>query len=566
MKLRNYEVMLAGLLLTGCSSNPLLQTGRATSTEAIEAIQQSLEPGQSAQKTTAGVPPQVAQALLPPLQTGFQDTSERFDVSAEDLPAAAFFAGLVRGTGFNVLVSPKVDTQITLHLSNVTLPEVMDMLGDQYGLDIVRTGKLYKVMPNGLQTRIFQIDYLNFKRSGGSETQVSSGQVSSGSGSGGRSSRSGGSSGGASGSSAGSEDRIIGTRITTSTDSDFWVSLQQAVQMIVGTEAGHQVISTPDAGVLLVKASGEQLRAVEDYLRRTQLIMDRQVIIEAKILEVALNESFQQGVDWTYLEKITDKVSADGSAKRFFQGDLNSQLLTSPKVGGVFSASLQVSDFNGLIELLGLQGNVQVLSSPRISTVNNQKAVIKVGTDEFFVTDIDFDQNNGSSSSTNNTTTSVELTPFFSGISLDVTPQISEAGDIILHVHPAVSNVVDQQKIITIADRDVTLPLAQSTVRETDSIVKAQSGQIVVIGGLIQHSSEDNNASVPWLSDIPWIGEVFKQKRFSSKKSELVILLRPVVTDAAAQRADISASAARMQTLQQLLQAPESPAPQAARQ
>ena len=120
------------------------------------------------------------------------------------------------------------------------------------------------------------------------------------------------------------------------------------------------------------------------------------------------------------------------------------------------------------------------MSSPRISTINNQKAVIKVGTDEFFVTDIDFDDNNSAVTATDSTSTSVELTPFFSGISLDVTPQISESGVITLHVHPSVSEVNDQEKVITIGERDVTLPLASSTVRETDSVIRAESRQIVV--------------------------------------------------------------------------------------
>src|SRR5690606_27423394 len=172
----------------------------------------------------------------------------------------------------------------------------------------------------------------------------------------------------------------------------------------------------------------------------------------------------------------------------FTAQSLAGQTITASDIGGLFSASVRAGDFSGLIQLLGKQGNVQILSSPRIATVNNQKAVIKVGTDEFFVTDIDFDENNSAITATDRTSTSVELTPFFSGISLDVTPQISEDGAITLHVHPSVSEVSDQEKVITVGERDVTLPLARSTVRETDSIIRAESGQIVVIGGLIQNT------------------------------------------------------------------------------
>lgn len=156
----------------------------------------------------------------------------------------------------------------------------------------------------------------------------------------------------------------------------------------------------------------------------------------------------------------------------------------------------------------------------------------------------------------------MELTPFFSGISLDVTPQISENGVITLHVHPSVSEVNDQEKVITIGERDVTLPLASSTVRETDSVIRAESGQIVVIGGLIQNSSEDNNSAVPFFSEIPLVGELFKQRRFQSRKSELVILLRPIVAGMPEMNADVSASRERMNVLRELLQSSESVTPE----
>jgi MSHA biogenesis protein MshL len=195
----------------------------------------------------------------------------------------------------------------------------------------------------------------------------------------------------------------------------------------------------------------------------------------------------------------------------------------------MFAVGGSSSDFAGLIRLLSTQGEVQVLSSPRISTVNNQKAVIKVGSDEFFVTNI------SSSTSTNSSSTitspDVTLTPFFSGIALDVTPQISGNDDVILHVHPSVSEVVDQIKVITVAGQTQQLPLALSTVRESDSVVKAKSGQVVVIGGLMQNSSANEDGGLPGLSDIPIIGNLFKQKKRVNVRSELVILLRPIVVD-----------------------------------
>ena len=551
--IRPIAAAMLALTLAACSNNPLMRTSAATSTEVAGEIDSTLARAEqqgagAGQVGTApgALPADISSQLLPPLSSS-QQQDERFDVDASGIPAASFFAALVEGTRYNVVVHPGVTASISLRLGDVTVPEVMDIAADLYGLDITRNGRLFRVAADEVQTRLFPIDYLHFKRKGGSETRVSSGQVSS--------ARSNNDSGSSDNSSSGETRNLVGTTISTQTESDFWQDIQNALAMIVGRDGG-QVVVNPGAGLVMVRAGSEDLRMVEDYLRRTELIMQRQVVLEAKILEVTLNEGYQQGISWA------DVQSSAGRANYFTSQSLGGQALRSPDIGGLFSATVSAGDFTGLIQLLGEQGNVQILSSPRISTINNQKAVIKVGTDEFFVTDIDFDDNNSAFTATNRISTSVELTPFFSGISLDVTPQISEDGAITLHVHPSVSEVADQEKIITIGERDVTLPLARSTVRETDSVIRAESGQIVVIGGLIQSSSEDDNAAVPFFSEIPLLGELFKQRRFESRKSELVILLRPVVANASQMQADVRASRERMNVLRELLESSESVKPQ----
>ncbi len=551
-------IVAAAMVLTACSNNPLMRTGAATSTDAADDIVRTLEEVEAGQQgmsdapkpATPAMPADISAQLLPPLAAD-NDLEERFDVNARGVAANSFFQSLVTGTRFNVVVHPEVSTEIDLRLRDVTVPEVMDIVADLYGLDIQRKGRLYQVNADRIQTRIFPIDYLHFKRKGGSETRVSSGQVTS--------SRSNGNN---NGTDNGETRSLIGTAISTETESDFWQDLRTAVEMIVGTGDGGQVIVNPGPGLIMVRGGSEQVRLVEDYLRRTELIMQRQVVLEAKILEVALNEGYQQGINWSDLQRASSVTAADGLPAEFTAQSLAGQAIQTSDIGGLFSATFREGSFTALIELLGTQGNVQILSSPRISTVNNQKAVIKVGTDEFFVTDIDFDDENSTVTGSDSTSTSVELTPFFSGISLDVTPQIGEDGNITLHVHPSVSEVNDQEKIITIGERDVTLPLAASKVRETDSVVRAESGQIVVIGGLIQNTSEDTNSSVPFFSEIPLVGELFKQRRFESRKSELVILLRPVVAQASTMNADVSASRERMEVLRELLQSSRSVTPE----
>lgn len=200
----------------------------------------------------------------------------------------------------------------------------------------------------------------------------------------------------------------------------------------------------------------------------------------------------------------------------------------SASIGGLTGLSFTNADFSGVIELLSTQGNVQVLSSPRITVTNNQKAVIKVGEDEYFVTEISSTTTTGTATTT---TPEIQLTPFFSGIALDVTPQIDKNGEVILHVHPSVTITDEQTKVIRLGAENFALPLAQSSVRESDTIIRAKSGEIVVIGGLIETRKVDTESKTPLLGDIPLLGELFKSKSETTQKKELIIMLKPTVVE-----------------------------------
>jgi MSHA biogenesis protein MshL len=287
------------------------------------------------------------------------------------------------------------------------------------------------------------------------------------------------------------------------------------------------VIVDAQSGLIMVRGFPDELAAVDEYLNRAELSLQKQVIIEAKILEVTLNSGFQSGIQWSSLSSGSDVT-----------GQLTSEsVLNADNLAGIFSLNFNTSDFTGVIQLLQRQGEVQVLSSPRISTVNNQKAVIKVGTDEFFVTEIS--NSTTSTSTTTSTAPEISLTPFFSGIALDVTPQIGQNNEVILHVHPSVTDVVEKNKTIDVGGSIYNLPLAFSSIRETDSIIRAASGQVVVIGGLLQNKKSKTDASVPWLSKIPILGYLFQQTVRENTKSELVILLQPKVIEPSGWNAEI---------------------------
>lgn len=551
---KNVMILLGSILLSACANqNALLQTPKANSTSSIDQINDTLDQvlliqDQKAKilaleaQSPVDVPDNVVNALTPAMMPGQapkkrnKNKVSRFDIGVSNLPAADFFAGLVEGTKLNIVVHPEVDGVISLQLKNVSVSEVLEITRDIYGYEFERKGSLIKIFPLGLRTEIFEINYLNVNRTGGSETRVSSGQITA-SGSSGSSSTD---STDSSSSSSGQSSSGAGTQINTQNENNFWQNLNATLKLIVGNEAGRMVVVTPSAGVVVVKADSKGLASVKSYLKSAELILQRQVIIEAKILEVTLSDGYQQGIDWNFSDA-SSSLDSNGIPDNGINLAQLSKEVISGSAGGIFASTVKVGDFNTTINLLGTQGNVQVLSSPRIATVNNQKAVIKVGTDEYFVTDIEFESNNDSNSSS----TDIDLTPFFSGIALDVTPQIGDDGKIVLHVHPTISKVEDQEKIITISGENVSLPLAFSSIRESDSVIAAEDGQIVVIGGLIQNNSVDNNSSVPFLSDIPLLGELFKQKGNSTEKTELVILLRPIITGENTFNDDIRASQQR---------------------
>jgi MSHA biogenesis protein MshL len=461
-------------------------------------------------------PPSVQAALMSPLgSTQLARSGPRFDVAAKDMPANEFFLSLMDGAGKNIVVHPEVTGNITFSLRNVTLEEVLAAVRDSYGYDFSRTSYGYQIMPNQAITRTYDVNYLNLQRQGVTDTEVSSGQVTT--------SDDSNSSGNSTTNSTSSTTRPA-TQLTTTSNVDFWKELSGVVGMIVGSEEGNRVVINPQAGLLVVRASAADQQSVEGFLKQAHVNLQRQVILETKILEVNLFDKFQAGVDW----EVAGSKGIVGVA-----GDL---LVGPQTVGGVFSASLNVGDFQGALQLLETQGDVRVLSTPRISTLNNQKAVIKVGTDEYFVTDLSASttSSNNSGNGSDTATPDITLTPFFSGISLDVTPQIDDHGNVTLHVRPSVSKVTQSDTQINLGDKIgvLELPTARITSRQTDSIVRARSGQVVVIGGLLQNDNENVDANVPWLSSLPLVGWLFQQQRKNLRKSELVILMRPqVVSD-----------------------------------
>lgn len=513
------------LLLTACSS----LTVRDAQTQ--KQMQAAYELPANAQ---AQPPAGVSAALMPPVQLqlpgiGDTQTETRFDVKVRRVRARDFFLSLVEGTPYNMVIHPKLGGYVSLDLKNTTVPEVMRVVRSVLGYDYRLQGNTIQVFPNGIHTRIFKVDYLAVKRTGESLTTSKTGQISVN---------------GSNSSDTGSNSSNSST-IQTGSNSDFWEELKSSLTMLIGSGSDNQVSVNPQTGMVMVRAEPSEMRVIEDYLEQSQNILHRQVIIEARILEVTLSDAFQTGINWSSLQQ--DSVTGFTGGGSIFSGtgasslqgsngllDLNASTAAinnaTSSLGGLLTFGLSTPDFSAFIELLKSQGDVQVLSSPRVSTINNQKAVIKVGNDEFYVTNIE--TQNNTSVAGGNTSVSVELDPFFSGVALDVIPQVSKNGDVVLHVHPAVSEVREQTKKVETSFGDLSMPLAASNIRESDTVIRASNGQVVVIGGLMQNVTEDEQSGIPGLSDIPLIGGLFRHTKKATRKSELVILLKPTVIDA----------------------------------
>lgn len=542
-------------LLSGCVTPPPPPAGINPSIKAEldKAAEQKPRPASSAA---------IEQALLPPLRMPMPQESahpgkKRFDLSVSDAPAAQVFMAIVSGTPYSMLVRPEVKGTITVNLKDVTVAEALEAISQLYGYDYRFEGTRILVMPPGLQTRIYKVNYLPGTRRGESDLRVQSGSVSDNS------------VPGQPPLAASASTPIPGTlpqttgvppsstlqasRITTRLVSDFWAELKSALTTIVGASEGRSVVVSPDSGVILVRAFPADQRAVQAYLRATKLAIERQVMLEAKIIEVTLSDQYQSGINWAAFRNSgpnavvgqfgnatgTTTLSATGGPGQVLSSAgltvdttarvaaaAGSAIAATSPASGVFGLALQTSNFAALLQFLQTQGNVQVLSSPRVATLNNQMAVLKVGTDQFFVTNVATVTT--VTGSTTQQTPTVTVAPFFSGVMLDVTPQIDDHGDIILHIHPAVSNVTTAQTVVNLGGSvpSITLPLAKSTVSETDTVVRVQDSTIVAIGGLMSVSDSDNRGGVPGVSDS-W--SLLRNTTRQTQKQELVILLKPTV-------------------------------------
>ncbi|AGY91809.1 hypothetical protein SPICUR_04125 [Spiribacter curvatus] len=526
---------LLALFLSGCAYQ-----GGMTEAERSAAVTQAMtlaDPAFEMIGDAAPPLPSAAEAMLQPRPLAATAespvTEPRFDIRADAVSVPNFYHGLVEDSPYNVVVHPEVTGQISLQLSDVSVPEVMEILREGYGYHYRRMEGSFLILPSALETRVFSLNYINVEREGVSGTSISGGEISSSE----------------EEDQADANDEISGSSLTTRSDSQLWQDIESAIEEIIAgqqasgdnataedetatdteddaetsdadTGDAARVVTSPEAGAVVVRATPAVLDQVETFISGLQATINRQVILEARIVEVSLNDEFEAGIDWRYVGSTAGReTSVDLTPSGT---DANTGLFDLGIVRG--------TSFDATISALDQQGDVMVLSSPRVSTLNNQKALIKVGTDSFFQTGVELD----TTITDGNAQTEInpEFRSFFSGISLDVTPNIDADGYVTLHVQPSVSNVTEIPRTVqTTNDGEIEFQLASSDVRQSDSIVRARDSDLIVIGGLMEQREQSTDSAVPVLGAIPPLKPLFSRQQQSSEKVELVILLRPTVVD-----------------------------------
>ena len=448
---------------------------------------------------------------------------ERFSLAVNGAELRDVLMLLAKDAAFSLVLDPGVGGRVTADLKQMTLPEALDALLLPLHLAYQIDGQRVHVYQPGVVTRAFHLDYLNAKRDGHSTLTISSG--------GGDGASSGSSSNSDSSGTSGGDQSQASTEISREASIDLWSAVEQGLTALVGanTEGSRaQVVVNRDAGTVLVTADSTLMDRVAAYLQAVKGAMDRQVMIEAKIVEVELNDAHRLGVDW----------SAVASAAGGFTGSLTggaASLMAKPPIlaqqlGGdetAFRIGATSHDLAVVLDAIATQGQVRVVSSPRVAALNNQPAVIKVAQEQTFFS---LDRQTNTEAGVQQDTFTVDKEKYTIGVVLDIVPRIDDDGTIIMGVHPSITDFAGEDVFPPgAAGAEILANAPILKVRELDTVVRLRDQETLVIAGLIRQEDRDEVDQVPLLGDIPFVGALFRHTKQVKQGSELVIFLTPRV-------------------------------------
>jgi len=424
---------------------------------------------------------------------------DRFSFALKEADVKDVLRGLSKQTNYNVVVEPDVKGMCTVDLKDVTLVKALDYILEPLDYTFKIEEKTIYVSKPKLETKIFSLNYVTLKKIGTSSVVGSVGGAASSSGTGG----------------GGSEYRSV--EIKTETEADIWKSIEDNLKIMLSKDG--KVVVNRQAPMVLITDYPKNLKHIDAFLEAVEGSLHKQVMIEAKIVEVQLNDASREGVNWQFIEgRIGEFII---NAKQVY---LNPAILAAPSTKAVattpyfrlFVGNKHLNIENTFIDLLKTQGNINVVSSPRIATLNNQRAVIKVARQDVY-----FDEQQSNSGGIGGTLAT--YTPKFItvGLILDVTPQIDNNGNIVLNIHPMLTEKVDVAR----SPSGSEVPILD--VREADTLVRVREGETVIIGGLIKDRKRVYDTGTKGLMDLPLIGWLFRLKEAESQKNELVVFLTP---------------------------------------
>ncbi len=546
--LRRISLAYSVLVLGACAHAPIQQSGT------------HLRAGEPAPSGTVPAPVQISTILPTPKPTSRPET---YSVVVNGVKVQELLFALARDAKLNIDVHPGITGTVTLNAIEQTLPQLLSRISKQVDMRWELDGPNLIVMPDSPYLHTYRIDYVNMERTSTGTVGVSS-QIGA---SGGAAGGGGGAAGGVGGGNSSS------TTVRNTSENKFWATLEKnikdilqqtdkllptgALQLAAAQAPGApsaappaptapnvtfreaaSVIINAEASLVVVRATSRQHEKIQEFLDQVLANAKRQVLIEATIAEVQLNNQYQQGIDWSALRT---RGLTTISGNQISSGNVTATPPITPGVtvtppGALPSApafpnllTLAVSrgtNIAGVLQLLESFGNVRVLSSPKLSVLNNQTALLRV------VDNIVYFQVQSSTSQTPNapsllsiTTTAVTVPV---GFVMNVTPQISSDDTILLNVKPSTTRLIrfvnDPNPLLTIPNQ-----VPQLRMREMESLIKINSGQIAVLGGLIEDSVNDVEDTIPIINSIPIIGSLFSSRNRNNAKTELIVFLRPIV-------------------------------------
>lgn len=432
----------------------------------------------------------------------FRRPTKRYTLVMAGADARELFLSLARENDFNLVLSPEVSGTVTMDIKEATAEELMDEVCGMLGCRAVFGGNTVRVALEKRMTRVFPVDYLLTGRTGSGSLMAST--STSGGGGGG-----GGASGVGAGSSTTSSESQSTNTIVTEEKGDFWGGLAEEIGALLSPGSGKVVVNRT-SGTVTVTDYMANVEQVERYLRMIEARVRTGVVIETRIMEVTLDDSTKYGIDWAALPDLSSLSLSGGLTG----GATTAQGLSTGST--TFQLGVAGSKFNAFLDAMAQAGNLNVLSAPKVSTLNNQKAIIRIGRQDVFFRAVITPASTTSAAFTTYTPDSVT-----EGIILSVTPQVGQDGRIMLAIHPTITEKVGT----AVAPDKNSAPILD--VRETNTVVTVADGETVFIGGMMQERTQETVKSVPLLGDIPYLGALFRSNEQVKKKTELVILISP---------------------------------------